>query len=139
MENTKIKFRGFSKQLNHWVYGFYHEVEAEGKVYGYIFWQGHTTPIEIESVGQFTGLKDNKGVEIYELDYLRDNNQAPCTKKEYWNPIYEVGTKLFGFDLKHLGGGKKTNWWLPLTNWNQMNIVGNSYEDTEMKWLQKTL
>ena len=41
--NIEIKFRGFSKELNSWVYGFLQEVDVEGVGYFYIFWQGNTT------------------------------------------------------------------------------------------------
>ena len=44
--NREIKFRGFSKELNSWVYGFLQEVDVEGIGYSYIFWQGNTTYVD---------------------------------------------------------------------------------------------
>ena len=68
----QIKFRGYSEQLKCFVYGFFQEIEVEGVVYSYIFWQGNLTPVKADSVGQFTSLLDSKGIEIYEGDYLVD-------------------------------------------------------------------
>ena len=70
--NREIKFRGFSEELKCFVYGFYHEVEAEGVGYSYIFFQGHTTLVRADSVAQFTGQYDKKLKEIYEDDIVGD-------------------------------------------------------------------
>lgn len=50
----KIIFRGFSKAENQWLYG-----DPAQCMYPFL-----------ESVGLNTGLKDSKGVEIYECDIL---------------------------------------------------------------------
>ena len=75
--NREIKFRGFSKELNTWVYGFLQEVDVEGIGYSYIFWQGNTTFVEANSVGQFTNLYDKNEKEIYESDLVVEGNSKP--------------------------------------------------------------
>lgn len=66
----EIKFRGYSEDMQCFVYGFYQEVEACNIRQGYIFWQGHVTPILINSVGQFIGQRDKNKKEIYCGDIL---------------------------------------------------------------------
>ena len=79
----EIKFRGFSEELKRFVYGFYQEVEAEGVGYSYIFWQGNTTPVRADTIGQFTGLYDKNNKEIFENDIVKEGNYNSIVKWEF--------------------------------------------------------
>lgn len=119
-----IKFRAWDKERRQWSYFTLLELQRGEAVR---IWYHH------EKWCQFTGLLDSKGKEIYEGDILKHVNRSKITKKEYWFPIYKVEYELFGFTLNHIGGGKSNgSWWLPLTNWGEMKIIGNIYENHDL-------
>lgn len=76
----EIEFRGIRKDNNELIYGYYVKYEHMGVVKHFIitsFSQVYANSFEVipETVGQFTGLHDKNGVEIYEHDTVRIENQ----------------------------------------------------------------
>lgn len=120
-----IRFRGYAELLKHFVYGFYKEVEIEGMSFNYMFWQGHSTPVSKESVGQFTTLQDKNGKDIYEGDILDAGDRIV---QVFWHPHSGQWDTLF---IKYVGerfsnGITKLDWKYRAT------VIGNIHENPEL-------
>lgn len=72
----EVKFRGFNKKNNKWLYGdLIHNrgltlVCPVGIADPFATWEDFV--VEPDSVGQFTGLYDFEGKEVYEWDIIND-------------------------------------------------------------------
>ena len=114
-----IKFRGLRTDGKGWVYGgyFQHTPDEDGvRYYIFDFNEGAVEVIP-ESVGQFTGLHDKNGKEIYEGDLDQDGGRV----------FYNESIARFQIDY---GGDIDIADMEDVGEW--MIVSGNIYENKEL-------
>ena len=114
----KIKFRGFGKddKATHWIYGNL----LDEPLIGLVAIQDencHVWKVDPESVGQFTGLCDADGREIYEGDVVTCGDD-PIPSEVRWSPALSgfviVKSLLLGHALKFV------------------HVIGNVHDNPEL-------
>ena len=122
----EIKFRAIS-YFGDWVYGLISKgsfsFDQDKQLWLMQEWGVGMTPIEFETIGQYTGLKDKNSKEIYEGDVLSwvqfnmnmtcmwDVNRTRITLKSP-NGVDDIGLTIF--------------------NQNEFEVIGNIHENPEL-------
>jgi uncharacterized phage protein (TIGR01671 family) len=117
----EIKFRGRKTSDNEWVYGsliidtqqgWYHIADKE---------TGSIWSVIPETIGQYTGLKDKNGKEIYEGDIIQYGGY-------YANVIWkDSGLILKWINIDYLRND--LSYWITI---RESNVIGNIYENPEL-------
>lgn len=147
----EILFRGKQTSDGKWVYGFYIENETFGNTLipsiipidenGAARFDDDGYDIEIyvipETVGQYTGLTDKNGKQIFEGDILgakhpKQMKAVPCLVKygEYKDEDGLSDCRYLGFCLQALG--KCCSILTPLSDGIEYEVIGNIHDNPEL-------
>ena len=124
-----IKFRGKIKVTGKWMYG------DITRLYEDEFMQIDISDWDVfpETIGQFTGIVDQNGVEIYEGDIIQtyDSKGKPILHEVYYlESEARFATKLIGYE--NLNEGSLSQKWI---NELGFEVIGNIFDNREL--LQK--
>lgn len=123
--NIEIKFR--AKNKIGWIYGYLSYANILNKKVMCIYDGNGDCIVDIDTIGQFTGLHDKNGNEIYEGDII----QLQCKENKYnclvdWN--INLGAWCISIDNKCLGVK-------PLGEWlreDSFIVIGNIFDNPEL-------
>lgn len=126
----EIKFRGIRLDNGEWVYGDL--LHCKGDDAGRVFIKTDTGLFEVDpnTVGQYTGLKDKNGREIYVGDILKSERDDRLYVVKFWIGMFYASVEernkgIFGgFPLHALTENEESGY--------ECDIIGNIHDDPEL-------
>lgn len=117
----QIKFRGKSNKDGEWFFGNLYDKDISGRTYICTTKKG-CLDIDPDTVGQFIGLHDKNGKEIYEGDIL----------KGYWNTLLVVyfDKDYLQYRVKNTDGNNREISYYG--NNMTLEVIGNIHDNPEL-------
>lgn len=127
----EIKFR--AKAINddffkgEWVYGYYTKELWSGNLLDVITDGANDIPIQVETLGQFTGFCDKNVKEIYEYDIVR-----VYVKDGAFNIVVKWSNESMAFMACYVDGNQSPFSWFSNMLICGLEVVGNVFDNPDL-------
>lgn len=126
----EIKFRGWNGKNKKWIYGYYfvnrgeHFISPDEVVNPLVSYEDFL--VDEDSIGQYTGLKDKNGVEIYKGDIIESGGCLHVVRYDEDNARFAAFNLGMHTDLEGCGLTKE---WIEECG---KVVIGNVHDNPEL-------